>query len=103
MRHVKTTKERRDKPVRSVDNVTATISCQRVELDEIDARAASFGLTRSTYLVALARRDLQQREPLLMLPRPAAQPSPAADGVSDAPVLHPEVDAAADMLLLRPN
>jgi len=41
----------------------------KLDLQAIDARAASLGLTRSAYLLALARRDLVEKAAFLLVPQ----------------------------------
>jgi hypothetical protein len=51
---------------RSPDQTAVSFSVEKSLLAKIDERAAKFGLSRSTYLAALARADLAKRGGLVL-------------------------------------
>jgi hypothetical protein len=51
---------------RSPDQTAVSFSIEKSLLAKIDERAAKFGLSRSTYLAALARADLAKRGELVL-------------------------------------
>ena len=59
---------------RSRGQTAVSFSVEKALLAQIDERAASFGLSRSTYLASLARADLAKKGELV-LPEPEQQPN----------------------------
>lgn len=61
---------------RSETQTAVSFSVEKALLAEIDKRAESFGLSRSTYLALLARNDLTKKGELV-LPEQAPPKNPA--------------------------
>ena len=55
-------------------NRVVTISLPREDVEAIDARARALGMSRSAYLVQIARSDLATRGPLLLREKVDAKP-----------------------------
>ena len=75
------------KKLRSPGNTQISISIEADLVAEIDARAASLGQSRSSYLAHLAKRDISVGGPIA--PAPAAKVEygirPASAALNDAP------------------
>lgn len=56
-------------PVRSPTKTTFSLSCDVDVRRQIDARARSLGLDRSTYMIALARQDFSNPREFTIVPR----------------------------------
>jgi hypothetical protein len=61
---------------RSRGQTAVSFSVEKNLLAQIDERAASFGLSRSTYLASLARADLAKKGELVL---PEQYPRPRSD------------------------
>jgi len=57
-------------PIRNPANTVISVSMSRALLNEIDARAANLGLSRSQYLCQLAREDLIARGDMTLREKP---------------------------------
>ena len=55
-------------PVRGSRNTTFSVSCGVMDLSQIDARARSLGLDRSTYVIALCRQDCVEHREFVIRP-----------------------------------
>jgi hypothetical protein len=55
---------------RSKGQTAVSFSVEKTLLAQIDERAASFGLSRSTYLASLARADLAKKGELILPEQP---------------------------------
>ncbi len=61
-------------PHHKINRVTATVTCRDDDIRRIDHRATFLGMTRSQYLVGLARSDFNCQLPLSVLPEPMEVP-----------------------------
>lgn len=61
-------------PRRGPNQTAVSISLTKELLEEIDTRARLLGLTRSQYLIQLARRDLLDRPDFILREIPPAPP-----------------------------
>jgi hypothetical protein len=62
---------------RSRGQTAVSFSVEKGLLAQIDERAASFGLSRSTYLAALARADLARKGELILSEQAPTMPPKA--------------------------